>query len=188
MKKYLSLAFFIGISAFSSAQQVADFTLTNAVDDKTVSLASHSSEAVVVLIFTSNICPYDGYYMGRITDLIRDYQGKASVLLVNSHTEAGESLENMARHASQNNIRVPYLSDKDQTVMKNLNAHKSPEAFVLKKSAAKFSVLYHGAIDDNPQVADDVKHHYLRKAIDAVLGGKTPPAHVRPVGCNIRKK
>ena len=56
--------------------------------------------------------------------------------------------------------------------MTNLNAHKSPEVFLLKNEGGKFTVVYHGAIDDNAQVESDVRQNYLRSAIDNMLANK----------------
>lgn len=86
-------------------------------------------------------------------------------------------------------LSIPYLADKDQTLMSMLDARKSPEAFLLKNNNGSFSVVYKGAIDDNPQVEADVRHNYLRDAIDIMLTNqKIETPEVRPVGCNLKKK
>lgn len=127
--------------------------------------------------------------MDRIKTLAQQYQSKVPFLLVNSDADAGESTDNMIKRAQQLALTLPYLADKDQSLMQSLNAHKSSETFLLKNSNGKFTVAYRGAIDDNPQVASDVKRSYLKEAVDKCLAGQTIDAtEVRPVGCNIRKK
>ena len=47
-------------------------------------------------------------------------------------------------------------------------------------------LVYHGAIDDSRD-EDSVSEHYLRDAIDAVLGGRDPAtSDTPPVGCSIK--
>jgi hypothetical protein len=143
----------------------------------------------MLLIFTSNSCPYDEYYRRRISEIAKTYQERVPLLLINAHTEPNESVEKMTAKGKALNLGVPYLSDKDQLLMSNLNVKKSPEAFLLKNDGGNFSVVYRGAIDDNAQVEADVRHHYLRDAIDIMLAKqKIQSPEVRPVGCNLKKK
>jgi hypothetical protein len=47
-------------------------------------------------------------------------------------------------------------------------------------------LVYHGAIDDNRD-EDAVTAHYLREALDAVLGGGEPEiGETTPVGCTVK--
>lgn len=173
----------------ASAQVVKNFQLTNVLNGQTVSLESYPSCEGMVLIFTSNACPYDEYYRKRIAEIAKTYQERVPLLLVNAHTDLNESPEKMAAKGKALNLSVPYLADKDQQVMANLNVKKSPEAFLLKNEGGKFTVVYRGAIDDNAQVEADVRHHYLRDAIDIMLAKqKIQSPEVRPVGCNLKKK
>lgn len=181
------LSILITASAFS--QQVQNFSLPNVLDGKNISLSDYSSANAVVIVFTVNSCAFDDYYMDRIKALAQQYQSKVPFLLVNSDADAGESPDNMIKRAQQLSLTLPYLADKDQSLMQSLNAHKSAETFLLKNSNGKFTVAYRGAIDDNPQVATDVKRFYLKEAVDRCLAGQAIDApEVRPVGCNIRKK
>jgi len=171
------------------AQQVSNFSLTNVLNGKQVSLDTYPSCAGLLIIFTSNECAYDDYYRARINKLGNDFQDKVPLLLVNPGLEPAESSDNMAKKAKEIGMTHPYLSDKDQTVMLNLGASKSPQAFLLKNNGGKFSVVYRGAIDDNAQVEADVRHSYLKDAIDIMLTNqKVETPEVRPVGCTIRKK
>lgn len=186
MKQFIAWFLLLGSPA-GFAQEVTDFTLKNSVDGKMVSLTDYKSYAGVVVIFVSNDCPYDQYYLNRIKKVTNDYAGKMPVILINSMP--GEAAEAMHTKAEQSGIAAPYLADTDQVAMKSLGATRNPEAFVLKNSSGKFSIVYRGAIDDNAQVEADVHQHYLRHAIDLTLEGKpVPNKEVRPVGCIIRKK
>jgi peroxiredoxin len=185
MKSFLFL--FVLISSTAFTQTIQNFTLTNAVDGKEVSLESYASSPGVVIIFTTNTCPYDGYYLNRIRAL-STYNSKVPVLLVNSSTEATESVDQMKNYADQCKLPVPYLADKDQKLLSSLNPRKSPEGFLLQKSGVDFKVVYRGAIDDNAQSEKEVKVSYLKDAITKLIAGqKIDVADVRPVGCSIRK-
>lgn len=186
MKKIIFLIFTLTTTAGFS-QQVKDFSIINVIDGKTVVLGDFKEGPGLIIIFMLNNCPFDDYYLGRIKSLT---QYNVPLLLVNSSPDAVESNENMSKRVSQLGLSVPYLADKDQLLMLDLNAHKSTEAFLLKNSNGKFNVFYHGAIDDNPQVAGDVKNSYLKDAISKMLAGQNSEAavEVRAVGCNIRKK
>jgi hypothetical protein len=186
-KMFVLLACFTGSYAFS--QQVNNFKLVNVLNDQPVSPENYPSCAGMVIIFTSNACPYDEYYRNRISKLSQAYQDRVPVLLVNAHTAPEESKENMVKKARQLNLSIPYLADKSQTLVAALDVRKSPEAFLLKNNNGKFAVVYRGAIDDNAQVEADVRHSYLRDAIDIMLTNQTiATPEVRPVGCNLRKK
>jgi len=187
--KHVATLFLILITASAFSQQVQNFSLPNVVDGKNISLSDYSSHSAVVIIFSLNSCAFDDYYMDRIKTLAQQYQGKVPFLLVNSDADAGESPDNMIKRAQQLSLALPYLADKNQALMQSLNAHKSAESFLLKNSNGKFTVAYRGAIDDNPQMATEVKHFYLKEAVDKCLAGQTIDApDVRPVGCNIRTK
>jgi thioredoxin-related protein len=188
MKKlFVILICLLSVQVF--AQQVGNFSLVNVLNNQPVTLETFPSCAGMVIIFTSNSCPYDEYYRSRISKLSQAYQDRVPVLLVNSNADPNESKENMIRKARQLNLSIPYLEDKDQKLMTALDARKTPEVFLLKNDNGKFSVVYRGAIDDNAQVEADIRHNYLRDAIDIMLTNqKIETPEVRAVGCNLKKK
>ena len=184
----LSICLIVGPWTVQS-QQVSDFSLMDVITDTKVSLETYPTCAGLVIIFTSNACAFDEHYRGRILALSKSYSDKVPVLLVNSNVDALESSDNMVRKAKQLGLTIPYLADKDQTLMQRLGVSKTPSAYLLKNNGENFAVVYKGAIDDNPQVAGDVRQAYLKDAIDIMLANqKIETAEVRPVGCAIRKK
>jgi len=177
------------MSVSGKSQAVQDFTLTNVVDGKTVSLSGFKSYRGIAVIFTSNECPFDAQYRDRIKALHEQYKGTIQFLLVNSHLEARENNKAMARKFSSWSIPVPYLADKDQTAMECLGASRIPEGFLIKKDGANNSIVYQGAIDDNPLVPGDVNHSFLKTAIDQLLANQQiEMGSRRTAGCTIRKK
>lgn len=172
---------------WASAQKVSNFTLEDANSSKSVSLEDYKGKKAVVVIFTSNVCPYAVYYEGRITQLISEFDDKGvQFLLINSHTEDKESKEQMTNKIKTWGLQVPYLIDKDQKALKQMGARKSPEAFILKPDGNSFEIFYNGAIDNNPQVASDVKSRFLKDNINNLLSGKPATSGGRPIGCMIR--
>jgi hypothetical protein len=179
----------VTIHAAAFSQTLTGFKLVNVLNDQTVSADTYPSCSGLVIIFTSNTCPYDEYYRSRVAKLSTSYQDKVPVILVNPQPDAAESKESMLKKAKQLNLSMPYLEDKDQILMAALEAKKTSEAFLLKNEGGKFTVVYRGAIDDNAQVEADVRHNYLRDAIDIMLTNQNiETAEVRPVGCNLKKK
>jgi peroxiredoxin len=154
--------------------------LMNVATGQTVSIRDYKAAKYVVVIFTSNVCAYDGYYSDRLKTLFARYGASVQFLLVNSYQEPEETEEKMKSKYNLWAFDVPYLADKDQAWMKTFGAKKSPEVFVMDSSG---TVIYHGAIDDNPQLPGGVKDFYLKKVLD---GTKVPDT--RPVGCSIRSK
>ena len=169
-----------------TAQVVQNFSLNNVTDEASISLADFSSGPGVVIIFNSINCPYDGYYLSRIKELAETYQGKIPMLLINSTPD--ELTIQMKRYVEQQKLSIPYLADKEQKALSLLKPRKSPECFLLEQVGGKFTIVYHGAIDDNAQSAAAVNQQYLKSAIIKLLGKqKIEKPEVRPVGCSIQK-
>jgi len=158
--------------------QVQPQPLTDVATGRNVTLSDFKGARNVVVIFTSNVCAYDGYYSDRLKSLISTYSSTTQFVLVNSYLEEEETPDKMK--GKYNFDGVPYLADKAQLWMKAFGARKSPEVFVMDSN---LKVVYSGAIDDNPQVAAAVKDNYLKKVLDGGTVGNT-----RAVGCTIRSK
>lgn len=186
MKNLMVLILFL-VANVLSAQEIKDFSLTNTRDGKVVTLSGLGSVTGVAVVFTSHECPFDNYYKERLKELTSQYAGKIQFVLINSNQEPQENVEQMAIH--YNDINVPYLADKDQVAMEALGARKSTEVFLISKAGGKLNLVYNGAIDDNPQVAKDVKQQFLKDAIEKLLAGqKIDVTNQRASGCTIRRK
>jgi len=189
MKKSILIGVLTFATIFTNAQSLQDFSLTNVVNDHEVSLNTFPSCEGLVFIFTSNACPYDEHYRERIRKLASTYRDKVPVVLVNANVEPAEAIPPMKAKSRDYGVEIPYLADKEQVLMKQLGATKSPQAFLVKNDNGKFTVVYSGAIDDNAQVEADVRHSYLKDAIEALIAGNSiKTAEVRPTGCTIRRK
>lgn len=179
----------------SYAQQVKidNFTLKNVINNKTISLSDYKDGCqLVVLIFTSNYCPYAKFYEDRIIQLAQEYQSKGvQILLINSNNSQAspeDSEEEMAKKAQEKHYTFPYLADKNQVVANMVKNTKNPEAFVLHNAGGKFLVKYQGALDDSPQDPSKAKNHYLKDALETILSKRNLTiAYRNPTGCLIKK-
>lgn len=172
-------------------KSIAEFSLKNVKNNQTVDLSSMKDRKAVVVVFTSNYCPYAKLYEDRLISLHSSYEGQnVGFVLINpnhpdSSPEDAEAM--MAKRAKEKSYPFAYLSDKDQSVAKLFDARKTPEAFVLRPHSAGFHIVYQGAIDDNPQSASEVRNSHLKDALDLTLaGGKPAENYQRPTGCMIR--
>ena len=194
MKKIFTIllvSFLIHSVSIAQVKTVSDISLINAADNTEIALSNYSNKKGIVVIFTSNYCPFSKLYEARINDLANKYASQnIQMVLINSNSpddNPAESIEEMAAKVQSSSFSFPYLSDKERRALDIFKASKTPEAFLLKPAANGFDVVYSGAIDDNPQVADQVREQYLAAAIDALLGSRVPSKpYVRPVGCIIK--
>jgi hypothetical protein len=135
----------------------------------------------------TNLPPDDADLQGKLSaerlQLLRDrYAGQVSFYFINP----GESTD--TNPASSFSL-LPFYADGQQQLLRILDPHKTPEAFLLKKQNTKLTLVYRGAIDDNPQMASAVTQPWLQSAIDNLRDEKAPAqAEVRASGCTIRKK
>ncbi len=154
------------------------------VDDKSHSLSDYSKAKLIVLVFTCNHCPVAVAYQDRLVALQKDYQAKGvQVIAINVNNLAEDKLDKMKERAKQKGFNFPYLYDSSQKTARDYGATCTPHVFVLGKER---KIAYMGAIDDNNS-PKQVKRHYLRDALDALLAGGQPPKTVtQQRGCSIK--
>jgi alkyl hydroperoxide reductase subunit AhpC len=153
---------------------------TNVATGQPFNIKDYKGAKAIVVIFTSNVCAYDAHYSDRLRSFFNSYGSNVQFVMVNSYLEPEETEDKMKAKYDLWAFGVPYVADKDQVLMKEFGARKSPEVFVLDSN---FHVIYSGAIDDNPQLPGGVKENYLKKVLD---GAKVE--NTRAVGCSIRSK
>lgn len=160
------------------------------VDDRQHALADYADKEAVAVIFSCNHCPYVRAWEDRMVQIQADYADKGVQLIaINSNDDQkypDDSFAKMKERAGEKRFNFPYLYDESQAVARAYGAERTPEVFLFDKSGA---LRYHGAIDDNYDNPNQVKNHYLRDALDAVLAGQTPSTtQTPPVGCTIKWK
>jgi peroxiredoxin len=148
------------------------------------SLADYAKAKVLVVVFTCNNCPVAKAYEDRLIALAKDYQPKG-VQVVALDVNKNEDLEEMKDRAKEKEFNFPYLNDPSQDSARDHGATNTPHVFVFDSPR---KLVYRGGIDDNME-ASDVKHSYLRDALDAILADKTPEKQeTAHPGCSIKWK
>ena len=172
---------------------VKDFSLKN-TDDSMVSLASLGEEVKgATVVFTCNTCPYAVMYEDRLVELSKKAQEAGYPIIAimpNDLTvKPDDSLEKMKERAKEKSFDFAYVIDEKQEIYPLFGATKTPEVYVLDKTADGFKVAYHGAIDDNHEDAAAVKMNYVVNAYKAIGKGEAvDPGATKAIGCSIKVK
>lgn len=192
MAKYLIYILLLS-SFFAYGQQITleDFELKNVADDKVITFKENRNEKGLVIIFWSNKCPYSEYYESRVKSLANKFKNdNINFFLVNSNFSNSfnsESVAEMKKLYQEAGFNFPYLVDSNQSLKNHFKVKKNPHAFFLVPADSEYNVIYDGAIDDNPQVEDDVGNAYLENSIlNYLRGRKISRTSVKPIGCVIK--
>jgi peroxiredoxin len=175
-----------------------DFSLPG-VDGKTCTLASFKDANLLMVIFTSNHCPYCHAMEGRLLKLLADMKGRGlAVVAINpNHPEAirldelgyskyNDSFEEMVPYAKEQGFAFPYLYDGDkQAAAKAYGCLATPHVFLFDRQR---KLRYTGRFDDSrfPDPAT-VTSPDARNAVEALLAGRPVPVEAtRPQGCSTK--
>lgn len=156
------------------------------VDGESHSWKDVEEATVVVVVFTSNTCPYAVDVEDRLVALHKQFTDRGvAVVAINSNTAEADQLPAMRERAQEKKFRFPYLDDASQELARRYGATTTPEFFVLDDNR---KVIYMGSLDDSPDGSSVTKRH-VEAAIEAVLEGETPETtETVPIGCRIRFK
>ncbi|GJM27866.1 MAG: thioredoxin family protein [Cyclobacteriaceae bacterium] len=183
----LILNSWITVSA-QSYQGLEAVNLVNVINGDSIALDHKTSGPLVVVIFTSNTCPYSTKYENRIIDLYNDFSKRdVQLFLVNPNGGEEDNVEKMREKANTASFPFPYLKDHEQVLTQIFGVTRTPEAYLLRPESTGFELVYRGPIDDNPQTGMDVDRNYLRTAIENSLkGNPVPNTAGRVTGCLIK--
>jgi len=173
--------------AIGASIPMSDAKMKN-IDDKEVTIAQVEGSAGTLVVFTCNHCPFAKAWESRIVALGNAYQAKGiGVIAINSNDPSAysdDSFESMQKRADKNGMKFPYVVDATSAVARAFGATKTPEAFLFDKSG---KLVYHGAVDDNKEDADQVENPYLKNALDAVVAGTAVAVQeTKSIGCSIK--
>lgn len=185
--KAIFLLLFLVLAQTSFAQNLEEISLTDAITNKPMSIASLADQKGLVLLFYDLNCPFAKMYEDRIKNLRSSYSNKGiRFVLVNPNSSSSEQAS-LKNYIDSSGINLSFLIDSEKVLTKALEASKIPETFLLTKVEGKVQVIYHGAIDNNPQAEDAVSEKFLERALNQFLKGDMPsPSQVRATGCNVR--
>jgi peroxiredoxin len=165
------------------------FSLTG-VDGKIHSLDSFADASALVVVFTCNHCPYAKALENRLMQLVRDYAARSVHLVaINPNDEKAypeDSFDRMVERARDKGFNFPYLRDATQRVARDYDAACTPDNFVFDRAR---KLVYNGRFDDNWKAPDQVQRKDLRRALDALLEGRSIDFEPVPsMGCSIKWK
>ena len=163
------------------------FALTN-VDGTAVHSQSLLGAKAALVVFTCNHCPYVKGSEAQLIDLVRRYapQGLRTVAISSNDPAKypDDSFTNMQVKAREQQLPYPYLFDETQQVAKQFDAACTPECYLFDTAG---TLVYHGAINDNPKDATLARTAHLDTALRQLFSGSKPnPAFVHPLGCSIK--
>lgn len=162
------------------------FSLINAANGRYVRFEPKKN-ALSVVVFTCNECPFAQAFEPRLIELGRRYASKGVIFYaVNPNDESKypeEAIDKMKARAEARAYPFPYLKDTDSSVARAYGARVTPHVFVVDDSG---TIRYRGYVDDHAKIKNRT-HAGLEDAIDALLSG-TPVARdaTKAFGCSIR--
>ncbi|MDE1857450.1 MAG: thioredoxin family protein [Thaumarchaeota archaeon] len=173
-------------STLTLGSRAPDFDLPG-VDGRNHSLGSFKDKPVLVVMFTSNHCPYVKDYEERMVAIQRDYASRGVQLVaVNSNAEVAypeDSFPLMVKRARDKGFNFPYLRDESQRVVEAYGGVCTPHIFAFDRGRV---LRYRGRIDDSRD-ASKITTHDLRNALDDLLAGRdVRVSDTRPFGCSIK--
>jgi peroxiredoxin len=168
-------------------QKAPDFRLP-ATDGREYSLSDFDNHPYLVVFFTCNHCPY---VIGsdEVTRATAEKFQDAGVAFVgiNSNSEQTyeeDSFPNMVKRMEEHNFPWKYLHDRDQSVVKEYGALKTPHFFVFNRER---ELVYTGRGVDSPRDTTRMTVNDLERALDELISGREISVPVtNPIGCNIK--
>ena len=159
------------------------------VNGYSYSLESMLEKNGLLIIFTSNTCPFVIKWEDRYT-IVEELAKKNNLGLVyiNSNykkRDGDDSFEKMKEHAKKYNYRASYLLDTESKLANSFGAKTTPHIFMFNR---EHQLVYKGAIDDNYEDINKVKEFYLKEAMEQLANGKKiKVSETDPVGCSIKR-
>jgi thioredoxin-related protein len=201
MKAMKNLIVILMITAFIPAMAVTGTigiggkaTLTNtemqSVAGEKYSLADVAKENGLLVMFSSNTCPFVIAWEDRYNELKTwaDSHNVGMIVLNSNYNNRNgvDSFEEMKKRAREQNYNFPYVVDEESRIANAFDGKTTPHVFLFDKN---MELVYKGAIDDNYKSAKDVKQAYAKDAVASLANGKQiAVTETKPVGCSIKRK
>ncbi len=179
------------INTITPGTSAPAFSLPN-VNGKNISFASFPEAKGYIVVFTCNTCPVSKAYEERIISLHKKYAPLGyPVIAINPNDPevvAGDSFDAMKERAKSKEYPFPYLFDKGQAVTNAYGARVTPHVFLVQKKNDQPTVMYTGAIDNDPENGAD-KTAYLEQAIRELSSGTAlTMTSTKAIGCSVKRK
>ncbi len=159
------------------------------ISGKEISFKDMMNKNGLLIMFSCNTCPVVRAYQSRTIEACKYANEKQiGVILLNSNEASrdnGDSYSDMKDYAGEQGYKWPYVVDNNADMANVFGASRTPECFLFN---ADGKLVYHGAIDNNPNGPGGVTRKHLMVAIDEMLAGKDVSVNTtRSVGCTIKR-
>jgi thioredoxin-related protein len=160
------------------------------VTGERVSLADVARENGLLVMFSSNTCPFVKQWESRYNELKKwADQHNVGMIVLNSNyqnRDGGDSYAEMKKRASEQGYNFHYVVDEESRIANAYGGQTTPHVFLFDKN---MELVYKGAIDDNYKSAANVKQAWAKDAVASLAKGeKVAVAETKPVGCSIKRK
>ena len=168
-------------------QKAIDFRLP-ATDGREYSLSDFNDHPFLVIFFTCNNCPYVTGSDEVTRATAEKFREKGVAFIgINSnseHTYEEDSFPNMIKRMKEHNFPWKYLHDREQTVVKDYGALKTPHFFVFNRDRV---LVYTGRAVDSPRDASRITVNDLDRVLEELTSNRQISVPVtNPIGCNIK--
>ena len=157
--------------------------------DKSTTLSKNLKRNGLLVVFTSNSCPFVVMWEDRYKLLEEKCKNSdIGMVYINSNQakrDSDDSVKEMKNHSMKMGYTYPYLIDENSKIANSFGAKTTPHIFLLNN---KKLLVYKGAIDDNYKSINDVTKNYLLDAMQEVSNQKNVSvSETKAVGCSIKR-
>ena len=157
--------------------------------DKSTTLSKSLKRNGLLVVFTSNTCPFVVMWEDRYKLLEEKCMNSdIGMVYINSNQakrDSDDSVKKMKNHSMKMGYNYPYLIDENSKIANSFGAKTTPHIFLLNN---KKLLVYKGAIDDNYKSINDVTKNYLLDAMQEVSSQKNVSIpETKAVGCSIKR-
>lgn len=160
------------------------------ISGKEITLKDAVKKNGLLVMFSCNTCPWVIKNQSRSNEICKyAAENNIGVVLINSNEgqrDGADSFDEMKQYAKDQGYSWYYTVDKNSELADAFGANRTPETFLFSKDG---KLVYHGAIDDNPNDGESVSRKHLKEAIDEAVKGKEISVKTsRSQGCSIKRK
>ena len=159
------------------------------VNDRIMSLNENLKDNGILVVFTSNSCPFVLMWEDRYKLIEEKCMNSGfGMVYINSNQakrDGDDSVDKMKNHSKKMGYSFPYLIDENSKLANAFGAKTTPHIFLFDKGK---KLVYKGSIDDNYKSINDVNKNYLIDALEEVSNQKIVTVNkTKAVGCSIKR-
>ncbi len=159
------------------------------ISDNSMTLNSNLKKNGILVVFTSNTCPFVVMWEDRYKLLEKKCMNNdIGMVYINSNEarrNGDDSVKRMKKHAKEMGYKFPYLIDENSQIANAFGAKTTPHIFLFNNNK---KLVYKGAIDDNYKSINDVTETYVLDALEKVRHQKRIKiSETKAVGCSIKR-